>query len=85
MSGKMTGTRMPAAPRRLVRLSDVYGRGGMLPVGRSTFYKDYIQTGRVRLVPLGPRIRAVVEDEITEIVDEIIAERDNAERDIVGT
>ena len=63
-------------PRRLLRLKQVYGPQGRIPVGRSMFYDKFVNTGRLRLVPLGERAKAAVEDEVDAIVNEIIAERD---------
>ena len=62
--------------RRLIRLKQIYGPNGKIPVGRFKFYTDFIATGRVRLVPLGERAQAVVEDEVDQVVEEIIAGRD---------
>ena len=62
--------------RRLLRLKQVYGPRGRIPVGRSMFYDKFVNTGRLRLVPLGERAKAAVEDEVDAIVNEIIAERD---------
>ena len=62
--------------RRLIRLKKVYGPDGKIPIGRSMFYEKFINTGRLRLVPLGERAKAAVEYEVDAIVNEIIAERD---------
>jgi hypothetical protein len=59
--------------RRLVRPKEAQKRLG---VGHTKFYKDFINTGRLRLVELGPRSRAAVEDELDALIDEIINERD---------
>jgi hypothetical protein len=63
-------------PRKLIRLKKVYGPDGKLPVGKSTFYTDYVATGLVRLVPLGERAKAAVEDEIDDLVEQLITECD---------
>jgi hypothetical protein len=62
--------------RRLSRPKNVYGPHGRLPVGRTKFYEDYVNTGRLRLVRLGPKSVAVVDDEVDKLIDELIAERD---------
>jgi hypothetical protein len=62
--------------RRLSRPKNVYGPQGRLPVGRTKFYEDYVNTGRLRLVRLGPKSVAVVDDEVDRLIAELIAERD---------
>ena len=62
--------------RRLSRPNNVYGPQGRLPVGRTKFYEDYVNTGRLRLVRLGPKSVAVVDDEVDKLIAELIAERD---------
>jgi hypothetical protein len=62
--------------RRLSRPKNVYGLQGRLPVGRTKFYEDYVNTGRLRLVRLGPKSVAVVDDEVDKLIAELIAERD---------
>ena len=47
-----------------------------LGVGHSKFYEDFVATGRVKLVRLGPRSVAVPEDELDALIDQLIAERD---------
>lgn len=61
--------------RRIVRFQEGLRR---IPVGRTKFRQDYIDTGRLRLVPLGRRAVGLVEDELAQVVDEVIAERDDA-------
>ena len=58
--------------RRLVRPKEAQKRLG---VGHTKFWQDFVATGRLRLVELGPRSKAAVEDELDELV-ELIAERD---------
>jgi hypothetical protein len=66
-------------PKRILRLGpQVYGPAGKIPVGKTKFREDYINTGRLKLVPLGARAVGVVEDEIDVVVDELIAARDTA-------
>jgi hypothetical protein len=57
--------------RRLVRLKDAPARLG---VGRTTFRVKYINTGRVRLVPVGKRGQAIEEEQLDALVDKTIAE-----------
>jgi hypothetical protein len=59
--------------RRLVRPKEAQKRLG---VGRTKFYQDFVATGRLRLVGLGPRSKAAVEDELDDLIEELIAERD---------
>jgi hypothetical protein len=65
-----------SSPRKLSRLQKVYGPNGRIPVGKSTFYRDFVNTGRIKLVHISPRSVAVVDDELDVLVDELIAERD---------
>ena len=62
--------------RRLLRLSQCWGVGGKIPLGKTGFREQLIDTGRLKLVPLGPRAVGVVEDEIDAIAEEYIAARD---------
>jgi hypothetical protein len=62
--------------RSLIRPKNVYGPGGRLPIGRTKFYEDFVNTGRIRLVRLGPKSVAVVDDELDQLINELIAERD---------
>jgi hypothetical protein len=62
--------------RRLSRPKNVYGPHGRLPVGRTKFYEDYVNTGRLLLVRLGPKSVALVDDEVDKLIAELIAERD---------
>ena len=59
--------------RRLVRPKEAQKRLG---VGHTKFYKDFVNTGRLRLVELGPRSKAAVEDELDALIDEIVNARD---------
>lgn len=59
--------------RRLVRMSEGPKRLG---IGKTKFREDYIDTERLRLVPLGERAVRLVEDELDAVVDEVIAARD---------
>lgn len=62
--------------RTLVREPEVLARVG---VGRTKFDDDYVKTGRVKWVRIGPRIKALPDDEVDTLVEEIIEEgRDNA-------
>jgi predicted DNA-binding transcriptional regulator AlpA len=68
--------------RRLVRPKEAQKRLG---VGHSKFYKDFINSGRLRLVELGPRSKAAVEDELDDLIEELIAERDEKPQHKVTT
>jgi predicted DNA-binding transcriptional regulator AlpA len=59
--------------RKLLRLPEARKR---LAVGKTKFDEDFIKTGRLRLVRIGPKCVAVVEDELDALIDEIVAERD---------
>ena len=65
-----------AMSKRLLRLFQVYGKQGRLPVGRTKFYEDFVHTGRLRLVHLGPKAVAVLEDELDQLIAELSGARD---------
>jgi predicted DNA-binding transcriptional regulator AlpA len=56
-----------------LRLKQVQARLG---IRKSKLYDDYIRTGRLKLVRLGPRSVAVPEPELDALQAELIAERD---------
>ena len=47
-----------------------------LGVSRTTFYDEFVNKARVRLLSLGPRARGVPDDEIETLINELRAERD---------
>ena len=47
-----------------------------LGVSRTTFYDEFVNKGRVRLINLGERARGVPDDEIDALIEEMRAERD---------
>jgi predicted DNA-binding transcriptional regulator AlpA len=51
--------------RRLVRLKEAMARLG---VKHSKFYDDFIKPGRLTLIELGVKARAVDEDELDEVI-----------------
>jgi hypothetical protein len=59
--------------RRLVRPKEAQKRLG---VGHTKFWQDFVATNRLRLVELGPRSKAAVEDELDDLIEKLIAERD---------
>ena len=59
--------------RKLVRPKAAMQRLG---VGKWKFYEHFIKTGRLRLVQIGPRSTAAIEDEIDDLINEMIAARD---------
>lgn len=63
--------------RSLIREPQVLERVGM---GRTKFDEDYVQTGRVKWVRIGARIKALPDDELDTLVEEIIEEG----RDVVA-
>ena len=58
--------------RRLIRPREAWARLGC---GHTKFY-ELVGAGRIRLVELSPRIKAVVEDELDALIDELIEARD---------
>jgi predicted DNA-binding transcriptional regulator AlpA len=61
-------------PRQILRPKEAQRRLG---VGHTKFYEDFINTGRLRLVRLGPRAVGIVERELDELIDQL-PERDAA-------
>jgi predicted DNA-binding transcriptional regulator AlpA len=71
------GASLEREMKKLVRIPEILKR---IPVGRTKLREDFINTGRLRLVRLGPRAVGAVEEEVDALVDELIAERDAALR-----
>jgi hypothetical protein len=55
-------------PRTIIRPREAQRRLG---VGQTKFYEDYVATGKLKLVRLGPRAVGVVEDELDRFIDEL--------------
>jgi hypothetical protein len=55
---------------RLLRKKVAQARLG---VGKTTFQRDFINTGRVRLVPISERIQGIPEDDVDAVIAEKIA------------
>jgi hypothetical protein len=72
----------------LVRPNKVYGDGGRIPVGKSKFYKDFVEhdgektvsgtdnVPRLKPVELGPHTTAFFDDEIDALCEGLRRERD---------
>jgi predicted DNA-binding transcriptional regulator AlpA len=58
--------------RRILRQKEALSR---LSIGHTKFYEDFIKTGRLRAVHLGPKARGYLEDEIDGLIDQLAAER----------
>jgi predicted DNA-binding transcriptional regulator AlpA len=62
----------PAAPpRRILRLAEVRKR---IPVGRTKLDEDFIKTGRLKLIKLGPRAVGILESNVEQVIDELLEE-----------
>jgi DNA-binding FadR family transcriptional regulator len=59
--------------RRLLREPEILSRLG---VGRTTLNEEFIKTKRLKWVRPARRVKAIPEDEVDALVDELIAERD---------
>ena len=64
-------------PRRIIRPKEAWQRLG---IGHSVFYRDYVRTGRLRLIALSARAVGVPESDVEQIIDELIAARDHRVR-----
>src|SRR5215831_19515240 len=71
---------------RMLRPRAIYGAGGKLPVGRTTFYEQYVRRGgqttvpgtsipRLQLFAIGERARAAFESDVDDLLAAIRAER----------
>jgi hypothetical protein len=47
-----------------------------LGVGKTKFWEDFVRTGRINLVDVGPNAKACPEYEVDDVIAEMIAERD---------
>lgn len=61
--------------KRILRPKEIHKRLG---VGKTKFWQDFIATGRLKLVRLGPRSVGATEDQVDALIDEMVAERDRA-------
>lgn len=75
---------------RLLRPSLLYGKHGLLGVGRTKFFGDYVHrddgaveqfiTGtnvrRLKLVKIGQRAVAAISDEVEQLIEALRTERD---------
>jgi hypothetical protein len=65
--------REPRQGRRLVRPKEAWKRLG---IGHTKFYADFVNTGRIRLINLGPKSKGIVEDELDDLINKLVAARD---------
>ena len=76
--------------KRLMRPNQLYGRAGALGVGKTKFLEDFVydekrggeqyipgtNVPRLKLVRIGPKIVAAIEDEVDMLIEALRAERD---------
>jgi hypothetical protein len=55
-------------PKRLIRPKEAWTRMG---IGHTKFYEDYINTGRLRLLQLGPKSTALFEHDLEQVMAEL--------------
>ena len=67
--------------RGLVRLKEARARLG---VGKTAFREKYIQTGRLKLVPIGVRTVAVIQAQLDAVIAEEIAAGESISRKITA-
>ncbi len=63
-------------PRRGKRILRPKVAQRRLGIGHTNFWENFVKTGRVRLVRLGPRSVGVIEHELDALIDEMVRERD---------
>ena len=71
--------------KRILRVTDIYGPGGRIPVKKSKFYEDFVyhpggeenipktDIPRLRLIGLGSRAKGGLEEHVDAIVDGLAA------------
>jgi len=64
-------------PKRVVRLKIAQRRLG---IGHTKFREDFIDTGRLRVVRLGPKSCGVIEQELDALIDELTDNNDSEGR-----
>jgi len=77
-------------PKRIIRVNQLYGRNGVIPVGPTKFYEDFVHhpggeenvpgtnVPRLKLVSLGDRAKGAFEDESDALVEALRAHRNSA-------
>jgi excisionase family DNA binding protein len=63
--------------KRVLRKREVLERLG---IRKTTFYKHFIKTGRLRFVKIGARAVGIMEDELDALIEELRRERDQKPR-----
>ena len=75
---------------RMMRLTQVYGRGNPIPVGKTKFHEDIVlhdeadpfipgtRVHRLKLANIGERTPVAFEDEVTALAEAIRKQRDDA-------
>jgi len=61
--------------KTIIRPREAWRRLG---ISRSTFYDEFVSKGRVKLIPLTERARGVVDTELDDLIEKLIADRDHA-------
>jgi predicted DNA-binding transcriptional regulator AlpA len=72
---KNGGGAAPRRGRRLLRPKEAQLR---LAVSRTMFWDFFIGKKRLKLVRIGPKAVAIVEDELDALIEQMIADRDTA-------
>jgi len=60
-------------PKRVVRLNVAQKRLG---IGHTKFREDFLNSGRLRIVRLGPKSCGVIEQELDALIDELTDNND---------
>ena len=82
---------MTSKQSKIVRVSDIWGRGNPIPVGRNKFYTDVVfhpggepcipgtDVPRLRLTKIGARASGCFEDELFALIEALRAARDSSQ------
>jgi predicted DNA-binding transcriptional regulator AlpA len=68
-------TRQLRGRKTILRPREAWRRLG---ISRSTFYDKFVSKGRIKLIPITERAVGVVDGELDDLIEEMIADRDHA-------
>ena len=82
--------------KSILRGDDIYGRGNLIPVGRSKFFEDYVEHDesdpyvlgtdgkvlRLKAFPLGERAIGFLRDKVEELIEALSQLRNDPSRKV---